>query len=209
MDQNLIANSLSLTLFFVAFIIAVRAFYLSARAQSRRLFILGLSMTMIAFTAGAGFAGDNITSISLNVDWFNYIGQTLSFLFILLSFLNSSDNYLRRLTSWHIVVSVLLVGLLLLAPILPPEFPDPAVTKTLLSGSRGLICSAIFIYYTSSFMTKETRFSLLMSGAFLLLSVGIFIILPKYSQPNDTLDHIGDIIRVFGLLTLLGAVLIG
>jgi hypothetical protein len=209
MDQNLIANILSLTLFFVTLIIAVRAFYLSAQAQSRRLFILGLSMTIIALTAGAGYAGDNITSIALNVDWFNYIGQTLSFLFILLSFLNNSDNYLRRLTYWHIMVSVLLVMLLLLAPILPPEFPDPAVTKTLLSGSRGLICFVIFFYYVSSFMKKESRFTLLMSGAFLLLSVGIFIILPKYSQPNDTLDHIGDIIRIGGLLTLLSAVFIG
>src|SRR5947209_1233121 len=34
---------------------------------------LGLSMGVIALTAIAGFAGDNITSVNLNVDWFNYI----------------------------------------------------------------------------------------------------------------------------------------
>ena len=209
MDQNLIANILSLTLFFVASIIAIRALFLSVRAQSRRLFILGLSMTIIALTAAAGFAGDNITSIPLNVDWFNYIGQTVSFLFILLSFINNSDDYQRRLTYVHIAASILLVVLLLLAPVLPPEFPNPSITKSLLSGSRGLICAAIFIYYTSSFMTKESRFSLLMSGAFLLLSIGYFIILPKYFQPNDTLDHIGDITRIAGLITLLITIFFG
>lgn len=36
-------------------------------------------MSVIALTAAAGFLGDNLTSITLNVDWFNYIGQTVSF----------------------------------------------------------------------------------------------------------------------------------
>ena len=153
MDQNLIANSLSLTLFVVSLFIALRAFYLYVQSHSRRLFILGLSMSVIALTAAAGFLGDNLTSITLNVDWFNYIGQTVSFLFILLSFVRSSDDYLRRLMTWQIIASALLMLLLLMAPTLPVEFPDPAVTKSLLSGSRGLICFMIFFYYVSSFMT--------------------------------------------------------
>jgi len=105
MDSNLIANILSLTLFVVSLIIVVRSFYLYARSPSHRLFVLGLSMIIIALTALAGFAGDNITSISLNVDWFNYIGQTISFLFILLSILGNSDRYLRNLTRWHVIAS--------------------------------------------------------------------------------------------------------
>ncbi|TMD69665.1 MAG: hypothetical protein E6I91_01525 [Chloroflexi bacterium] len=207
MDQNLIANSLSLTLFVVSLFIALRAFYLYVQSHSHRLFILGLSMSVIALTAAAGFLGDNLTSITLNVDWFNYIGQTVSFLFILLSFVRSSDDYLRRLISWQIIASILLMLLLLMAPILPAEFPDPAVTKSLLSGSRGLICFMIFFYYVSSFMTRETLFSLLMSAAFLLLSFGYFTIVPKYFYPNDTLDHVGDIMRICGLLALLIVVL--
>lgn len=208
MDPNFIANSLSLTLFVVSLFISLRAFYLYTQSRSRRLFILSLSMGMISLTAIAGYAGDNITTMSLNVDWFNYIGQTVSFSFILLSFFSESDSYLRSLMRWQIAVSALLLILLFLAPVLPPEFPDPAITKSLLSGSRGLICFIIFFYYAIAFMDKETRFSLLMSTAFLLLCIGYLIIIPKYTTPNDVLDRSGDIIRIAGLVTLLFAVLL-
>jgi hypothetical protein len=95
-----------------------------------------------------------------------------------------------------------------LAPVLPPEFPDPAITKSILSGSRGLICFIIFFYYAIAFMDKETRFSLLMSVAFLLLSCGYLFIIPKYTTPNDVLDRSGDLMRIAGLITLLFAVLL-
>ncbi len=203
MDENLIANALSLTQFVAALIIAVRGFYLFRQTRSRRLFILALSMLVFSLTAAAGFAGDNITSISLNVDWFNYIGQTVSFLFILLSLLYSSDNYLRWLMYSHVAISILLLVLLLLAPVLPPEFPNPAITKSLLSGSRGIICAIIFFFYFASFRKRETFFALLMCSAFFLLAIGYFTILPKYFSPNDFLDRLGDIFRISGVLTLL------
>jgi hypothetical protein len=210
MSPDLIANILSLSLFFVALFISLRAFYVYARSRSRRLFVLALSMGVIALTAVAGFAGDNVTTMSLNVDWFNYIGQTASFLFILLSFLRSDEDYLRRLMRWQIAIPLLLLILLLLAPVLPPEFPAPAVTKTVLSGSRGVTCMIIFFYYYLAFMKKEARFSLLMSGAFLALSFGYLIILPKYIYAGmDQIDQMGDIIRVIGLVVLLVAVSLG
>jgi len=208
MDENFVPNLLSLTLFFVSLFIALRALYLYTRSRSRRIFILSLSMGVISLTAVAGFAGDNVTSISLNVDWFNYIGQTVSYIFILLSFFKDSDAYLRNQMRWHVAASALLLILMLLAPVLPPEFPDPAVTKSILSGSRGLICFIIFYYYALAFMEKETRFSLLMGAAFLMLCFGYSIIIPKYIQPNDALDRGGDLIRIAGLITLLLAVLL-
>ena len=208
MDPNFVPNLLSLTLFFVSLFISLRAFYLYSRVRSRRLGILAIAMGIISLTAIAGFAGDNITSITLNVDWFNYIGQTVSFSFILLSFFGSSETYLRNLMRWQIAISVLLLGLMALSPVLPPEFPSPAVTKSLLSGSRGLICHIIFYYYVASFMKNETRFSLLMGLAFLALSFGYWIILPKYITPNDALDRTGDIMRVCGLIFLFLAVLL-
>src|SRR5258708_30107662 len=137
-------------------------------------------MGVISLTAIAGFAGDNVTTVNLNVDWFNYIGQAVSFLFILLSFLRSDEEYLRGLIRWQAFISFLLLILLVLAPVLPPEFPAPEVTKTVLSGSRGVICMITFIYYYFAFTKKEARFSFLMTGAFLMLSLGYFIILPKY-----------------------------
>lgn len=203
MDQNLVANALSLAQFVVALIIAVRGFYLFKQTRSRRLFILALSMLVFALTSAAGFAGDNITTISLNVDWFNYIGQTVSFLFILFSLLRSSDDYLRSLMYSHIVISSLLLILLLLAPVLPPDFPNPAITKSLLSGSRGVTCAVILFFYARSFSKKETLFALLMGSAFFLLAVGYFTILPKYFSPNDFLDRLGDILRIGGVLALL------
>ncbi|HET9921970.1 MAG TPA: hypothetical protein VFQ30_19175 [Ktedonobacteraceae bacterium] len=210
MNPDLIANILSLSLFFVALFISLRAFYVYSRSRSGRLFVLALSMGVIALTAAAGFAGDNVTSVSLNVDWFNYIGQTVSFLFILLSFLRSEEGYLRRLIRWQVIVSLLLLILLLLAPVLPPEFPAPAVTKTVLSGSRGVICMIIFFYYYRAFVKKEARFSMLMSGAFLALSFGYLVILPKYIYSGmDQIDQMGDIFRVIGLIVLLVAVSLG
>ncbi|MBZ5686391.1 MAG: hypothetical protein LAP86_15275 [Acidobacteriia bacterium] len=209
MDQNLIANILSLSLFFVGLFVALRSFALYVQVRSNRLCILGVSMTVIALTAAAGFAGDNVTTVTLNVDWFNYIGQTVSFIFILLSLVRSSEHYLRSVLRYQLLATVPLVILLLLAPMLPPDFPNPVVTKTLLSGSRGVICLFIFFYYTGAFMTKETRFSFLMSGAFLLLSFGYFTIMPKYAYPSDLLDHVGDLMRVSGLASLLAAVVAG
>jgi len=208
MDPTLVPNILSLTLFVVALFISLRAFYLYTRSRSRRIGILSIAMGIISLTAIAGFAGDNVTSITLNVDWFNYIGQTVSFTFILFSFFNNSETYLRNLMRWQIALSVLLLALMALSPVLPPEFPAPAVTKSLLSGSRGLICHIIFYYYVVSFMRNETRFSLLMGLAFLALSFGYWIILPKYISPNDALDRTGDIMRVCGLILLFLAVLL-
>ena len=208
MDPTFVPNVLSLTLFFVSLFISIRAFYLYTRSRSRRIGILSIAMGIISLTAIAGFAGDNVTSITLNVDWFNYIGQTVSFTFILLSFFGSSEMYLRNLMRWQIALSILLLGLMLLSPVLPPEFPAPTVTKSLLSGSRGLICHIIFYYYVVSFMKNETRFSLLMGLAFLMLSFGYWIILPKYITPNDGLDRTGDIMRVCGLILLFFAVLL-
>ena len=208
MDPTFVPNVLSLTLFFVSLFISIRAFYLYTRSRSRRIGILSIAMGIISLTAIAGFAGDNVTSITLNVDWFNYIGQTVSFTFILLSFFGSSETYLRNLMRWQIALSILLLGLMLLSPVLPPEFPAPTVTKSLLSGSRGLICHIIFYYYVVSFMKNETRFSLLMGLAFLMLSFGYWIILPKYITPNDGLDRTGDIMRVCGLILLFFAVLL-
>ncbi len=105
---------------------------------------------------------------------------------------------------WHIALSLLALVLLLLAPVLP-DFPDPVVTKTLLSGSRGLLSFIIFFYYVSAFMTKETRFSLLMSLSFFLISFGYFTIATQYSflpSQGVFLDNVGDVIRLFGLITV-------
>ncbi len=208
LDDNLIGNILSITLFSASLFISLRAFSLYIQARTPRLLVLGLSMGMVALTAIASYIGDNATSITFNVKWFQYIAQTISFLFILLSLLRSTKDYQRRIVRWHIIASLLLLLLLLLTPFLPKDFPDPAVTKTLLSGSRAVICLIIFFYYWITFTTKETRFSFLMSATFLLISIGYWMAIPKYFGPGmEQVDQMGDIVRTCGLLILLIAVL--
>ena len=61
-------------------------------------------------------------------------------------------------------------------------------------------------------MTKQTRFSLLMSLSFLLISFGYFTLVSQYSFPHSQAvlsDNVGDVMRVFGLITLLTAVVTG
>ncbi|HEX9132636.1 MAG TPA: hypothetical protein VF844_10110 [Ktedonobacteraceae bacterium] len=207
LDDNLVANILSITLFFASLFISLRAFSLYMQARTPRLLVLGLSMGMIALTAIASYLGDNVTSITFNVKWFQYIAQTISFLFILLSLLRNTDDYQRRIVRWHIIASLLLLLLLVITPVLPADFPNPTFTKTLLSGSRAMICLIVFFYYWITFTTKETRFSFLMGAAFLMISFGYWFAIPKYfGHGFEQVDQVGDIVRTCGLLVLLIAV---
>jgi hypothetical protein len=208
MNQNAVANTLALTQFVIALFIASRVFYLYSRSRQPRLFILGLSMGIFSLTAIASFIGDNVTGFPLNLNWFKYTSQTVCFLFVLLSLVRSKDGYLRRLMYWYIVASLLL--LLLLTPIVPASFPDPALTKSLLGGSRSLICFVISLYYIGVFSLKQKRFSLLMGVAFQLLSLGYWMNMFKYFLPHMTqVDQVGDVTRIAGLISLLIAILLG
>ncbi len=109
---------------------------------------------------------------------------------------------------WYIIASLLL--LFLLTPIVPASFPDPALTKSLLGGSRSLICLVVSFYYIGAFSLKQTRFSLLMGVAFQLLSLGYWMNMFKYFLPHMTqVDQVGDVTRIAGLISLLIAILFG
>lgn len=206
-DDNLIGNILSITLFLASLFISLRAYSLYMGTRTPRLLVLALSMGMMALTAIASYIGDNVTTITFNVKWFQYIAQTISFLFILLSLLRSTEDYQRRIVRWHIIASLMLLLLLVLTPVLPPDFPNPAATKTLLSGSRALICFIVFFYYWNAFTIKETRFSFMMSAAFLLICFGYCMAIPKYfGHGFGQVDQVGDIVRTCGILVLLFAV---
>jgi hypothetical protein len=204
----LIPNTLAVLLFATSLFISFRAFYIYTQTHSSRLFILGVSLAVISLTALADFVSSNLTAVTLNTDWFLYIGQAVSFLFILLSLINNSDEYLQRLMRVHVLVSALLIGLLLLSPTLPP-FSNVAL-KTVLSGSRCVICFGIFFSYISAFMKKQTRFSLFMGISFMLQAFGYLMTVQQYFLVSGTVfDNIGDVIRMVGLVMLLIAVLGG
>ncbi len=210
MASNLVTNILAVTLFLVGLFISVRAFYTYTKVQSQRVFILGLSMGVIALTAAADFVSSNFPSLALNTDWFLFTGQAASLLFILLSLMSNSDVYLNRLMRLHAFASLLVLCLLLLAPTLP-GIPNTGLAA-LLSGSRSVICLVICFYYISAYLGKHTRFSLLMGIAFLLLAFAYLLVVQKYFVPDLNqafFDNTGDILRLGGLATLLAAILVG
>jgi hypothetical protein len=207
-NAALLANVLNILLFVSFLSIALRAFFLYAQIRGPRLLIPGLSLGVIACTAAADFVSGIVTNISLNTDWFLFLGQAVGFAFIFLSLVRGSNEFLRRLLFWQIICMPLAFVLLFLAPVLP-DFPNTAI-QAILSGSRCMFCFLIFGCYAYAFMSKKTRFSLLMSSAFLLLSIGYSLILPKYFFPQqDILDQVGDIVRIIGLVILLVAYLWG
>jgi hypothetical protein len=207
LGPNLIPNILAALFLIFPLLICLRAYYLYSQSRSPRLFVLALSMGLVALTSADNLVA-NLITIPFNTYWFLYIGQTVGFFLIFLSLIQGSDEYLRKLMRWSILVAVLTLGLLVLAPVMPP-FPNNAV-RAIVNGSRAVVTFGVFFCYTYAFMKKETRFSFLMASAFLLVTFGILISLEKYlSTSPDLLDNVGDITRCIGLLVLLVAVLLG
>jgi hypothetical protein len=195
-----IDNTLNGILCFVFLFISLRAFYLYRHMGTPRLFCLGLSTGMIALTAAADLASGVVAGIQLSTNWFLYIGQFVSFVFILLGVLYQRDDHLRRLMRCQIVISVLLLTLLFLAPFVP-DVPAP-LGKVLLSTLRSVICFVIFYRYVFVFMTKQTQFSFFMATTFMLLSLGYLILSPAFVLPQEyLLDNIGDVMRILGAIT--------
>ncbi len=204
--NTLIPHLLDVSLCLVALFIAVRSFDIYARFRQYRLFILGLSMVLVSLSAAADFISSYVTVIPLQTDWFLYIGQTVGFLFILLSLLQSSDKYLRGLMSLNIVVFIFLLILLLLSPALPPM---DLMTRTVLGFSRLIICMLILVAYFCTYMSKPTRFSLLMSISFFFFTANYLMSLQQYFVPalnQFIFRDQGDISGVIGLVVLVAAV---
>lgn len=204
--NTLIPNLLDVSLCLVSLFIAVRSFDLYSRFRQYRLFILGLSMALVSLSAAADFTASYITAIALHTDWFLYIGQTIGFLFILLSLARGSDEYLRDLMNLHILAFILLLSLLFLSPILPAM---NSTSRSLLGVARFIICMLIFIVYYSAQLRKPARFSLLMSASFFFFTIDYLITLYQYFVPAVS-QYIfrdpGDISGVIGLTVLVAAV---
>jgi hypothetical protein len=204
---NLIPNVLAALFLIFPLLVCIRAYYLYSQSRSPRLFVLALAMGLVALTSADNLVA-NIITIPFNTYWFLYLGQTVGFFLIFLSLIQGSDEYLQKLTRWSILAAVLTLGLLVLAPVMPP-FPNDAV-RAAVNISRGVVTFGVFFCYTYAFMKKETRFSFLMGVAFLLVTFGILISAEKYlSASPDLLDNVGDITRCVGLFVLLIAVILG
>jgi hypothetical protein len=202
----LLPHLLDVSLCLVALFIAVRSFDIYDRFHQYRLFILGLSMVLVSLSAAADFISSYVTALPLQTDWFLYIGQSVGFLFILLSLIGSSDAYLRGLVRTYMVVFAFLLILLFLSPVLPPMSMS---TRTVFGFSRFAICMLILIAYFSTYMSKPSRFSLLMSISFFFFTANYLMSLQQYFVPilnQYIFRDQGDISGVIGLVVLVAAV---
>jgi hypothetical protein len=206
MNSNLIPNLLDVSLCLVALFISVRSFDIYARFRQFRLFILGLSMLLVSISAAADFTASYVTVVHLHTDWFLYIGQTVGFLFILLSLVQSSDGYLRGLMSLNILAFALLLLLLFLSPVLPGiDVP----TRAFLGFARLIICMLILCGYFWAYASQPSRFSLFMSTAFFLFTADYLMFLLQYYVPNSNqylFRDTADIAGVLGLAVLVASV---
>src|SRR5260370_2891193 len=102
-----------------------------------------------------------LTTSAFNTFWFRYIGQIVSYLFIFFISLPGAERHMRFLKQLNLVASAFLLLLMLLSPVLPPI---PGVTLTeVLSGSRGVVCLAVFLsYYSFMYAMKTSRLILLL-----------------------------------------------
>ncbi len=206
MNSNLIPNLLDVSLCLVALFISVRSFDIYSRFRQHRLFILGLSMLLVSISAAADFTASYVKVVPLHTDWFLYIGQTVGFLFILLSLAQSSDSYLRGLMNLNILAFALLLILLFLSPVLPGI---DITTRTVLGFSRLIICMFILCGYFWAYTSQPTRFSLFMSAAFFLFTADYLMFLLQYYVPDINqylFRDMGDIAGVLGLAVLVASV---
>ncbi len=201
MDVNIFLLVLSI----LALIIAVFAFYKYSLTLSDSLFSLGLSMGTISIAIFCGYLNVvHLGDVTLNVGWIWYAGTSSALCFMFLNSMVASSEQLRLLKSWQIVATILFLVLLLLSPTFP-LFPN-ALTPALLNLARPFFCTLAFCRYAMLYISKETRFCLVMSFAFLSLGVGFALITPQLLDPSlVVVTVVGACLRILGYSTLLFA----
>ena len=202
MDIN---NLLLVFLSILCLAISAYIFYKYSLTMSDALFSLGLSIGTIAIAIFCGYANPlSLGGMSLNVGWLWYVGTGSALCFLFLNSIVTSNEQLRLIKSWQIIATILFFVLLLLTPTFPP-FPN-ALTPALLNLIRPFFCAIAFFRYVMLYISKETRFTLVMSIAFLLLGVGFAMVTPQLLDPAlGMITAIGSIVRILGYSTLLFA----
>lgn len=209
MDIKMIANLISFPVGVVCLSISIRAFFLYTKSRSDMIFILGLAMASIACGIFAGNIGEaHLRLFHYNTEWARFVGSSSGALFIFLSSLVKSYSQLQRLRRWQVVFALLFLVVVFLTPLLPP-FASPLIPAGL-NGVRIIIYGSAFIRYATIYVSKETRFSLMMCVAFMLLVTGFGLNIPQYFSTQVALLTItGAFVRISGYSMLLLAYSVG
>lgn len=204
MTLSQIANLMSVPIAIVCLFISLRAFYVYNLSRSDMLFVLGLAMASISIGTFVGSYGDaHIGGNNFAVDWTRSFGACCGGLFIFLSSLVKSHDQMQLLKRWQIIGAVLLVIAILLTPTFPPV-PKPWVSLAL-NACRMIIYGCACVRYAMLYISKVTRFSLVVGVAFFVLVVGYSLNIPGifYTQ-FALLSIIAAAVRISAFLTLLG-----
>jgi hypothetical protein len=209
MTISTIANVITFPIGIVCLIISLRAFHVYRLSRNEVLFILGLSMASIAAAAFSSTVGElHIGGTNFNWEWTRAFGSCSGGLFLLLSSMVKSHEQLQMLKRWQIITAIAFIIVILLTP-LYPRFASPFIPAGLFS-CRIIIYGYACIRYTTLYISKATRFSLIMSAGFLLLAIGFGFNIPGVFQSGlAAVTILGAAIRTIGYISLLLAYSVG
>ena len=200
-----ISQLLRVILGLLCFGISGYVFYRYFLTVNDALFSLGLSMVTIAISIFCSLADPlSLWGMTLNVGWLRYIGSISALCFMFLSIMVTSNMQMRLVKIWQIIATILFLILLLITPALPP-FPDNLI-PALFNLGRPLFCLLLFCRYITFYISKEERFTLVMSIAFLVLGIGYALVTPQLLDPAFILaTTVGETLRIMGYSILVFA----
>jgi len=172
-------------------------------------YIIGVSMSFIFIGSFVGFAGEaNIAGNKLNTEWAGSCGACCGAIFIVLSSLVKSYTQMQQLKKWQLVAMVLFIIVILLTPFYPPTKSPPIALS--LNAVRMIIHTSAFIRYLALYLSKRTRFSLLMWMAFSTMVIGYALNIPGILQSSlAPFAIIAAAVRIAAYLTMIVAYFIG
>jgi hypothetical protein len=187
----------------ICLIVSLRAFYIYHLSRNDMLFILGMSMASISLGTFVGTVGDaHIGGNTFTTEWARSFGACSGALFILLSSFASSHEQMQRIKRWQLIAAALLIIVILLTP-LYPAIRNPMISLAL-NSCRMIIYSCAFVRYATLYLSKETRFSLIMCLSFLIVVIGYSLNIPGILSPGFALfTIIAALVRITAYLMML------
>lgn len=209
MSISQLATLSSVPIAVICLFISLRSFYIYQLSRSDMIFVLGLAMAVISSGTFVGLVGElHIGGNTLSTDWARSCAAYCGGLFIFLSSLVKSHEQMRQLKRWQIIATVFFVVIVLLTPLYPP-IKSPLLSLTL-NGIRMIIYSCAFVRYALLYLSKSTRFSLIMSISFLVLVIGYALNIPGIFQAQlAAFTILAATIRISAYVSLLVAYSIG
>lgn len=209
MTNSQVYNLMALPIALVCLIISLRAFYMYRLTRSDMLFILGLAMATICAGTCVGVISElHIANSQFQPEWARTFCAAGGGSFIFLSSLVRSHEQIQQLKRAQIIVAALCGIVILLTPLYPPV-PNTQVAIAL-ACVRMIIYSGALFRYVFLYTRKATRFSLVMSIAFLVLVIGYAFNLPGILDNQFAyFSMIAASIRICAYLTLLVAYSMG